>query len=148
MFGWYKLLRGLLRRNILLSYYRAIQSRSLIGMICRLWGWLHNTSVRDDEVFNRPKFKWAFDLSEEVQVRGSKRIGMIFYRWIRFGWKIYEIKIGSHYYAFYEDQLAKTNLRVYGKVVIQEIRFKTLREGHSYMPTKRWIYHPPYPITY
>jgi hypothetical protein len=151
LIGWLILFQGLVRRNLLFSYYGVIETRSLAGVICRIWGWFHNAS-KDSEVADKPGFKWAFDLSEEVQIKGTKYIGMIWFRWIRYGWKVYEIKINNKYYVYYESRLAKTDLRVYSEVAIKEVKFKTLKEGHYTVPTKRWT--PPtypycnYPMAY
>jgi len=110
-------------------------------MFFRLWCWLHNAAK--DEEFGK-NAQWEFSFDETVQIAGPKNIGIVTWRFVRFGRKLYEVKSPKHHYIFYEDQLKKTNYRIFSKIKIKEVKFKTLKEGHCWTLTKRFPYSTPY----
>lgn len=141
---YYRLLKGIIRRSYLLNFYSSLENGGIFGWLCKIWCWLNKASM---DVEAMEKAKWDFEVGETVQLGNSRCIGAISFRWIRFGQKLYEIQINNRYYFYYEWELKKTDLRVFSKVVIKEIKFKKLEEGLRCQPTKRWTpirYHHPY----
>lgn len=131
----YQLIIGRWRYWYLTTYYSNLKAYNLFGLIFRFLHWWNETHKDKDMHGNKI---WTFNINETVKTKRSKNIGLVVWRFIKNKQEIYEIKIGKHYYIFYKHELSKTNLRLFGQVKIEEIKFKNLNDGHFCQRTYQW----------